>query len=68
MRLGLPPRLTRVVACVALGLSDKQTAARLGLSQHTVRSYLKQIYATLGVRGRTDVLLAIEAARSAPVG
>lgn len=67
-RLGLPPRLTRVAACVALGLSDKQTAARLGLSQHTVRSYLKEIYATLGLRGRTDVLLAVEAVRSTAVG
>lgn len=57
--LGLPPRLERVVAGVALGLSDKETAARLGLSVHTVRTYLKEVYFRLGLRDRTEIAMLV---------
>lgn len=65
-RLGLPPRLARVAACVCRGLSDKQTASALRLCAETVRTYVKQVYRSLGVRSRAELSLALHrtAARS----
>jgi DNA-binding CsgD family transcriptional regulator len=48
----LPPSLARVATLAATGASDKEIAATLGVSVVTVRTYMRRIYARLGVRSR----------------
>jgi DNA-binding CsgD family transcriptional regulator len=49
---GLSPREREVVAAVARGLTNKEIAARLGLSAHTVKEHLDRASAKTGARGR----------------
>lgn len=48
----LSSRQAEILGLVSSGLTDREIAARLGLSFHTVRWHLRQIYGALGVRGR----------------
>jgi DNA-binding CsgD family transcriptional regulator len=61
-----PPALSsqerRVAALVCSGLSNKQIAARSGLSEHTVSSYLRRIYSKVGVNSRVGLVLVMHAA------
>jgi len=50
--LGLSPRECGIVRAVFDGHSEKDTAARLGLSPHTVHTYLWRIYRKLSVQSR----------------
>ncbi len=52
----LPQRARPVLACLLEGDGDKQIAARLGLSVHTVNEYTKAIYRHFGVRSRPELL------------
>ncbi len=52
---GLTPRQQEVAACVARGLSNSQTAEELGLTEGTVKAYLKDIFRSLGVSNRTQL-------------
>ena len=52
----LPRRVRQVHGCVLEGDSDKQIAARLALSQHTVNQYNKQIFRHFSVTSRTELL------------
>jgi PAS domain S-box-containing protein len=45
----------RVVRLVAQGLTNREVAARLYLSQHTVDSHLKSVYTKLGVSSRVQL-------------
>jgi len=47
--LGLSPRECGIVRAVFDGDSEKRTAERLGLSPHTVHTYLWRIYRKLSV-------------------
>ena len=51
----------QIIALVADGLANKEIAARLGVSAHTVKDRLDRIAAALGVRSR--VKIAVEALR-----
>ena len=51
----LSSRQTEIVKLVSDGLSDCQIAARLGLSEDTVGSYLKTIFKLYDVHSRTDL-------------
>ena len=53
----LTPREEQVVALVADGLSNLQTAAELNLSEHTVKKYLFRIFDKLGVSSRVELVL-----------
>ena len=53
----LTPREEQVVALVAEGLSNKQIALELNLSEHTVKKYLFRIFEKLGISSRVELVL-----------
>ena len=57
----LTPRESQVLELLAEGLPNKSIAARLGISDQTVKFHLASICGKLGARNRTDaVRLAIQ--------
>ena len=52
----LPPRLRQTLACLLEGDSEKQVAARLGLSQATTHQYVTALYRRFGVGSRAQLL------------
>ncbi len=53
----LTPREEQVVALVADGLSNREVAAELGLSEHTIKKYLLRIFDKVGVSSRVELVL-----------
>jgi len=49
-------RETEVLQMIARGLSNKQIAAALGISEHTVKFHLSSLYAKLGAASRTEAV------------
>lgn len=72
-RHALTPAEVRVAMCVGRGLSPKEAAVELGVSWHTIRAQLRQIYAKTETRSQralarlvtlAETSLATEAARA----
>ena len=57
--LGLSPRECGIVRAVFDGDTEKRTAERLGLSPHTVHTYLWRIYRKLHVQSREELLVRV---------
>lgn len=55
----LSKREQDVVRCVAEGLSNREIATRLKLTEHTVKNYLFRIFDKLGVSSRVEVVLYV---------
>jgi DNA-binding NarL/FixJ family response regulator len=53
----LTPREEQVVALVADGLSNREIAQELALSEHTVKKYLFRIFDKLGISSRVELVL-----------
>jgi DNA-binding NarL/FixJ family response regulator len=53
----LTPREEQVVALVAEGLSNRDTARELKLSEHTVKKYVFRIFDKLGISSRVELVL-----------
>ena len=53
----LTGREEQVVALVADGLSNREIARELGLSEHTIKKYLFRIFDKLGVSSRVELVL-----------
>jgi DNA-binding NarL/FixJ family response regulator len=53
----LTPREEQVVALVADGLSNREVARELGLSEHTIKKYLFRIFDKVGVASRVELVL-----------
>jgi DNA-binding NarL/FixJ family response regulator len=53
----LTPREEQVVALVAEGLSNRDTARELNLSEHTIKKYLFRIFDKLGISSRVELVL-----------
>ncbi|MGA8763292.1 MAG: response regulator transcription factor [Candidatus Sulfotelmatobacter sp.] len=65
----LTPREEQVVAVVAEGLSNREIARELKLSEHTVKKYLFRIFEKLGVSTRVElVLYAVNHGDAGPPG
>jgi DNA-binding NarL/FixJ family response regulator len=60
----LSPRQRDVALAVARGLTNAQIAAELGLTEGTVKAYLKDVFRILGASNRTQ--LALRMGGSAP--
>jgi two-component system nitrate/nitrite response regulator NarL len=58
----LTPREVEVLQLLAEGLSNKQIAARLAISEHTAKFHVAAILGKLGAEGRTDAV--VRAARA----
>jgi DNA-binding CsgD family transcriptional regulator len=52
----LPPRVRQVLLCILEGDGDKQIAARLRISVHTVNQYVKLIFRHFGVQSRAELM------------
>ncbi|MEF7439086.1 response regulator transcription factor [Paenibacillus lautus] len=56
-QFGLTPAEKRVVALIAEGLSNKEIAAQLYLSEGTVKNYVTDILGKLNLRDRTQIAI-----------
>jgi len=55
----LSARERDVVGCLAEGLSNREIATRLSISQHTVKNYMFRIFEKLGVSSRVELLFCL---------
>ncbi len=55
----LAKRESQVVGLVVDGLSNREIAGKLGLSEHTVSNYLFRIYNKLGISSRVELVLYV---------
>jgi DNA-binding CsgD family transcriptional regulator len=55
----LPPRVREVLSCLLEGDSEKQAAARMGLSRSTVHQYVEFLYRHYGVASRAELLARV---------
>lgn len=53
----LPPRLRDVLHCLLEGDGEKQVAARLGLSPHTIHTHIKRLHRRFGAATRGELLV-----------
>jgi DNA-binding NarL/FixJ family response regulator len=53
----LSQREHQVVRCVAEGLSNRQIADRLKLSEHTIKNYIFRIFEKLGMSSRVELIV-----------
>jgi DNA-binding CsgD family transcriptional regulator len=51
----LTPTERQVADLVGQGMTNRDVAAAMFMSEHTVRANLKRIYAKLGIRSRTEL-------------
>jgi two-component system nitrate/nitrite response regulator NarL len=64
----LSKREQDVVRCVADGLSNREIARQLKLTEHTVKNYLFRVFNKLGVSSRVEVVLyAFKLTQSSPL-
>ncbi|HUO25042.1 MAG TPA: response regulator transcription factor [Candidatus Aquilonibacter sp.] len=52
----LSKREMEVVRCLSRGLTNREIAKQMGLSQHTVKNYLFRVFDKLGVSSRVELL------------
>lgn len=62
----LSKREMDVVRCLAEGLTNREIAERLDLSQHTIKNYLFRVYDKLGVSSRLELLFMTLTQTGAP--
>jgi DNA-binding NarL/FixJ family response regulator len=58
-QLGLSSQQAQITHHLFEGLGDKQIASAMGISEHTVRTYLSRMFAKLGVQDRNELLVGV---------
>ncbi|MCY0953306.1 helix-turn-helix transcriptional regulator [Streptomyces sp. H27-S2] len=58
----LTPQQLRIARCVAEGATNREVAARLCVSPRTVDHHLRNVFALLGVRSRTELARLVDRA------
>ena len=53
---GITNREQEIIACICRGLTNKEIAKRLTLSEHTVKSHLNRIYGKFNITSRTKLI------------
>jgi DNA-binding CsgD family transcriptional regulator len=66
--MAVSPRQREIMLLLATGLSDKEIAARLRVSPHTVRTHLQRLYAQHGLRNRAEAAATWTRGRSEHTG
>ncbi|MFF1924385.1 LuxR C-terminal-related transcriptional regulator [Streptomyces sp. NPDC058221] len=56
----LTPQQQRIARCVAEGATNREVALRLSVSTRTVDHHLRNVFAALGVRSRTELARMLE--------
>jgi DNA-binding CsgD family transcriptional regulator len=64
--MAVSPRQREIMLLLARGLSDKEIAARLQVSPHTVRTHLQRLYAQHGLRNRAEAAAIWTRGRAEP--
>ena len=54
--LGITPRELEILELIALGLSNKEIAARVFVSENTVKTHSSRVFDKLGARRRTQAV------------
>jgi ATP/maltotriose-dependent transcriptional regulator MalT len=54
--LGLTPRELEILALIAEGLSNKEMAARLFVSENTIKTHSSRVFDKLGAKRRTQAM------------
>ncbi|MFJ4504098.1 LuxR C-terminal-related transcriptional regulator [Streptomyces sp. NPDC088864] len=62
----LTPQQQRIARCVAEGATNREVALRLSVSTRTVDHHLRNVFAALGVRSRTELAGLLRAAPETP--
>jgi DNA-binding NarL/FixJ family response regulator len=52
---GLSPRETQVISMIGSGLTHEQAARRIGVSRHTVDTYVKRVRAKLNIGNKAEL-------------
>jgi DNA-binding NarL/FixJ family response regulator len=64
--LGITPRELETLSLIAAGLSNREIAGRLGVSESTVKTHCSRVLSKLGARRRTQAVHAGRAAGLIP--
>jgi DNA-binding CsgD family transcriptional regulator len=56
-KFSLTPLEKQLIALVLAGCTSKESACRIGVSEHSVRQHLRDIIAKLGVSNRLELVL-----------
>lgn len=64
----LSPQLQRTLSFLVSGLTEKESALRMGLSRHTIHGYVKSLYRRFAVRSRAELAATVLAQNEGPAG
>jgi DNA-binding NarL/FixJ family response regulator len=62
----LPPRQAQIARLIARGLTDKEIAVELGVSENTIGRHLGVIYRRLAIHSRTALVARALSQHSSP--
>ena len=65
-QLGITPREMEILALIATGLSNREIAGRLFVSENTVKTHSSRLFDKLGAKRRTQAVQIGKAARLIP--